>query len=354
MALLLAALVAYAHASADSDVLILDPSNFDSEIGGSQPALVEFFAPWCGHCKALAPEFDILASTFKGQPVKIASVDADKHRDLGGRFEVKGFPTIKFFPAGSTTAETYSGGRTAADMIDFINRKIGTSVRVKGPPTAVTVLETSNFDQIVLDSSKDVLVEFYAPWCGHCKSLAPKYEKVALSFEGEENVVIAKCDADAHKDLGQRYGVSGFPTIKFFPRGNKAGEDYSGGREVNDFVKFINEKTGAERTPGGGFTESAGRISSLDVIAYKFKAADATSQAAILKEMSSAVAELPLNQRDLGKVYESTAKRVVEKGTQAASTEVQRLDRMIHGGSIAAKKKGDFWKRRNIVRLFYD
>jgi len=348
--------VAVALASAaGSDVLILDPSNFDSEIGGDKPALVEFFAPWCGHCKSLAPEYEILATTFKGQAIKIASVDADKHRDLGTRFGVTGFPTIKWFPAGSKEGEAYSAGRTAPDMTDWINKKVGTSVRIKSAPTAVTVLDSSNFDAIVLDATKDVLVEFYAPWCGHCKSLTPKYEKVAQTFDGEDSVVVAKVDADAHKELGSRFGVTGFPTIKWFGKGNKAGTEYSGGREVDDFVKFINTNAGTERTVGGGFGEKAGRIPELDALVPKFDdASDEPSKKSVIDEMSAIIRSLPAAQIDFGRVYEATAKRVLETGPQYATTESARLKRMIEGGSIGAKKRADFAKRRNIVRLFED
>jgi len=347
--------VALAGGAGPSDVLVLDPTNFDDEIGQNKPALVEFYAPWCGHCKNLAPEWDIVATSFKGQPVIVANVDADKHRELGSRFGVSGFPTIKWFNAGSKEGEAYNGGRTAPDIIDWINKKAGTNVRVKGQQTAVTVLDPSNFDKIALDPSKDVLVEFYAPWCGHCKSLTPKYEKVAQSYEGEENVVIAKVDADQHKDLGGRYKVSGFPTIKWFPKNNKDGEDYNGGREAEDFVKFINEKTGAQRALGRGFGEKAGRIDSLDELAEKF--GDATTDDArrsVLKETSAAVAALPAEQKEMGKVYESTMKRVIEKGQKAAFEEANRLKRMIDGGSLSPKKKAEFYKRRNIVMLFDD
>merc|ERR1711901_17851 len=103
-----------------------------------------------------------------------------------------------------------------------------------GPPSFVTDLTSSNFDAIVLDPSKTVLAEFYAPWCGHCKSLAPKYEELAKVFEGEENVVIAKVDATAERDLGGQYGFEGFPTLKVFSKGDaKSAEPYEGAREVD-------------------------------------------------------------------------------------------------------------------------
>jgi protein disulfide-isomerase-like protein len=99
-----------------------------------------------------------------------------------------------------------------------VNEQVGTNARVSAAKEHAVVLDSSNFDRIVLDSSKDVLVEFYAPWCGHCKSLAPVYEKVAEHLADESSVVVAKLDADKWKDLGQRFDVKGFPTIKFFPK----------------------------------------------------------------------------------------------------------------------------------------
>lgn len=69
--------------------------------------------------------------------------------------------TLKWFPAGSLTPETYSGGRTAADIVAFVNEKAGTNARIAVKPTHVVELTSSDFDKIVMDSSKDVLVEFY-------------------------------------------------------------------------------------------------------------------------------------------------------------------------------------------------
>jgi protein disulfide-isomerase A6 len=143
--------------------------------------------------------------------VLIAKVDCDAEKDVGSRFGVTGFPTLKWFPKGSLSPEDYSGGRTAADIAKFINGKVGLNKKVKEAPTSVTVLTPDNFDAIVMDASKDVLVEFYAPvrwrvspsplhrrvsvifftycgvsqWCGHCKSLAPVYEKVGATYKGD-------------------------------------------------------------------------------------------------------------------------------------------------------------------------
>ena len=61
--------------------------------------------------------------------------------------------------------------------------------------------------------------------CGHCKSLAPAYEEVGKAFDNVDNVLIAKVDADSEKALGGRYGVRGFPTLKFFPMGSTEPEE---------------------------------------------------------------------------------------------------------------------------------
>jgi len=104
-------------------------------------------------------------------------------------------------------------------------------------PVKVVVGET--FDEIVNDPTKDVLIEFYAPWCGHCKSLEPKYTELGDKLKDVKDVVIAKMDATAN-DVPPPYQVSGFPTIFFAPMGSKdSPKKYEGGREVSDFEQYI-------------------------------------------------------------------------------------------------------------------
>jgi len=332
-----------------SDVLELTPDNFDDNVGGGEGAFVEFFAPWCGHCKSLAPEYEKVATAFAKLPVKVASVDADKHKDLGGRFGVSGFPTLKWFPAGSKEGEAYNGGRTAQDIVSFINGKSGTSARIKEAPTAVTVLTDSNFDSIVLDSSKHALVEFYAPWCGHCKSLAPVYEKLATAFASEPDVVIAKLDATAEKKKGEQYGVTGYPTLKWFPKDDKKGQDYDGGRDLGAFITFLNDKAGTERTPDGGFLPSAGTVSDFTDLVHKFKSGSTADRKAVLKELEDKIKSLV---NPLAKFYHITMKNVIEKGEAYVEKESSRLRRLIDSGSVAKDKFGEFAKRLNIVNLF--
>ena len=214
--------VAIATASEKGSVLDLTKTkDFDAAIGKARPALVEFFAPWCGHCKKLAPTYEELASAYeaKKSDVIIAKVDADANRELGQRFGVRGFPTLMWFKAHSLEPEIYSGPRDLKGMQKYIEEMSGQVGQAKKPaptpPSAVTQLSAANFQSIINDPQKDAFVEFYAPWCGHCKNLAPVWEKLAEAFANEPNCIIAQMDADnnANKELAQSYGVSGYPTL---------------------------------------------------------------------------------------------------------------------------------------------
>lgn len=104
----------------------------------------------------------------------------------------------------------------------------------------VTVVVGKTFEQIVEDPTKDVLIEFYAPWCGHCKQLEPKYQELGKKFKKADNVVVAKIDATANDFPRERYQVSGYPTIFFVPAKAKAEpRKYEGAREVSAMYKFI-------------------------------------------------------------------------------------------------------------------
>ena len=126
LSLLLCGLAAAAADVAyDDSVAVLDPTNFDSFVEGKAFTLVEFYAPWCGHCKSLAPEWAAAAKkTLKlSPPVILAKVDADAHRDLAERFGISGYPTIKIFKDG--TPEEYEGPREAKGIVGFIKEALG-------------------------------------------------------------------------------------------------------------------------------------------------------------------------------------------------------------------------------------
>lgn len=451
---------AHAEIKEENGVLVLDDSNFDDAIKANDFLLVEFYAPWCGHCKKLAPEWDSAAKTLAGSNAKLAKVDATEAKDLGTRFGIKGFPTIKLFKHGE--ASEYQGGRQAADIVNYLKkatgppakfistsaelealeeenevfvvgyfadaqsdaakafltvaskdddtvyattssdeiknkfalsgdailllktaeaervdypisgdfdkaavetfiaanrlplinefspenskkifgssikkhglfftikdaehhtttvnamRTLGTAYRgkvlmvrvpstenkvleyfglksadlpafvladmsgeggmkkffysgsyddaslntfmedflagnlkqvLKSEPIApedttgpVKIVKGESFNDIVINNKNDVLVEFYAPWCGHCKKLAPVWDELGAQLANVPTVTIAKTDATANEFDVPGLNVKGFPTIYFFKGDDKTPKQYNGGREVEDFVEFL-------------------------------------------------------------------------------------------------------------------
>ncbi|XP_065578991.1 protein disulfide-isomerase-like isoform X1 [Artemia franciscana] len=106
----------------------------------------------------------------------------------------------------------------------------------------VKVLVAKNFREVVLDETKDVLVEFYAPWCGHCKQLTPIYEKLAEKYKDNQSIVIAKMDATVNELEDTK--IQSFPTIKLYKKGDNKVVDYKEKRTLEAFVKFIADETG--------------------------------------------------------------------------------------------------------------
>lgn len=157
-----------AAAVAKSAVLDLIPDNFDKIVLSGKPALVEFFAPWCGHCKTLAPVYEELAQAFEfaSDKVTVAKVDADAEKALGKRFGIQGFPTLKWFDGKSKDPQDYSGGRDLESLTKFITDKTGIKPRkAKAPASDVVFLTDASFKEAI-GGDKDVLVAFTAPWCG--------------------------------------------------------------------------------------------------------------------------------------------------------------------------------------------
>jgi len=113
----------------------------------------------------------------------------------------------------------------------------------------LTTLVGLNHDEIVNDPTKDVFVKYYAPWCGHCKKLAPIWDELAESVKDIPDVVIAKFDATANEVKG--LDINSYPTLKWFPKDNKNGVDYDEERELADFKKFLEKNSSAYKAAAG-------------------------------------------------------------------------------------------------------
>uniref|UniRef100_A0A8C7P5M2 Protein disulfide-isomerase n=1 Tax=Oncorhynchus mykiss TaxID=8022 RepID=A0A8C7P5M2_ONCMY len=224
----------------ENGVLVLNDDNFDMFMEGKDTVLVEFYAPWCGHCKQFASEYEKIALTLKENdpPIPVAKVDATKSSSLGSRFEVSGYPTFKIMKKGEPVE--YDGARNEQDIVARVMEVAQPDW--KPPPEATLVLTKDNFDEVV-NSADIILVEFYAPWCGHCKQLAPEYEKAAKALsQRSPPISLAKVDATQENDIANRFGVSGYPTLKIFRKGKAF--DYNGPREKIGIVDYMSEQAG--------------------------------------------------------------------------------------------------------------
>ncbi|KAK8588557.1 hypothetical protein V6N13_087466 [Hibiscus sabdariffa] len=230
-----------------SPVVQLTPSNFKSKVLNSNGVvLVEFFAPWCGHCQALTPTWEKAANVLKGVAT-VAALDADAHQSLAQEYGIKGFPTIKVFAPGKPPVD-YQGARDVKPIAEFALKQVKALLKdrldgktsggssEKSEPSASVELNSHNFDELVLKSKDLWVVEFFAPWCGHCKKLAPEWKKAANSLKGKVKLGLVDCDSE--KSLMSRFNVQGFPTILIFGADKDSPVPYEGARTASAIESF--------------------------------------------------------------------------------------------------------------------
>jgi protein disulfide-isomerase A1 len=138
----------------ESNVLSLTKDTFDDAVKNNKYLLVKFVAPWCGHCKALAPAYAAAAKqlTDSGSEIKLASVDATIEQELGQKYDVKGYPTLKFFSDG--TVLEYSGGRSQDDIVSWLKKKTGPAAEELKTVDDLNKLKEAS-DVVVIGAFKD-------------------------------------------------------------------------------------------------------------------------------------------------------------------------------------------------------
>ena len=401
-----------------SNIQTIDADQFDAVVS-QQPSLVLFYAPWCGHSQRVMPDFEVVASTFTTdadaddsdaddseppQPtVLIARVNVDKHRHFAKRFNLFGFPTIKYFNKGpwSTTEQgsKYTGGMDAASMVDFINGKAGTKYALQPRSTWVRNLVPKMFEAVALDPTRHVLVQFHAPWCTECKSFNGIWETVGKTYRSDDRlVVLASVDADKYRELGQQQDVTSYPTVKYYPGysssstkqpeetigvqadGNAIPEDvsgsfsriYNGGMTSTDLVDFINQVAGLERVVGGDIHREAGRSSALDESAGLFVAALGSGRKTdgenimtgpVKEEQERLCGEGEEGNGGGGggglmcqgaKVYAKTMNKILGHvdGVGWAAKELERLELLIQDVDVNHVQRTEMMLRRNVLEAF--
>lgn len=199
---------------------------------------------------------------------------------------------------------------------------------------------------------------FFAPWCGHCKSLAPTWDKLATAFEGDDRCAVAHVDADAAtgRALGQRYGVKGFPTIRFVPPAGsgKPVVEYMNARSERALLDFMNEHCGTHREPGGGLSALAGRVPALDEIAGGYLASD--DKATLLAKAKRYLANpQPNPSHILAEYYVKVMTKFadgVDDGLAWVKSESARLAKLAsQKGKLAGRKFDEIRMKHNVRPL---
>ncbi len=189
-----------------------------------------FASKKAGQFDSVMSEFKTAAAKFRGQVVFVLiDSDMDENERVLEFFGLKreDTPTLRLISLAQdmTKYKPESDELTAAVIEqfvqDFFDKKIRPHLLTQEVPAdwdaePVKVLVGKNFEQVAYDKSKNVLVEFYAPWCGHCKQLVPIYEQLAKNFADRPEFVIAKMDSTLNEV--ENVKIQSFPTIKSVAR----------------------------------------------------------------------------------------------------------------------------------------
>lgn len=136
--------------SLEDNVYVLTDQNAENFINKEEFVFVKFYAPWCGHCKKMAPDYQELGAKFNvdGQKVKIAKIDCTVHKTFSEKYKIEGFPTLKLFVNGEPV--DYQGERTKAAMLDFIQKKSNQKMKIAKTKEEVHDLKKKNFAVVFL------------------------------------------------------------------------------------------------------------------------------------------------------------------------------------------------------------
>merc|ERR1719230_182715 len=194
----------------------LTPWNFEEVVGGKKNVLAIFHMPDCGGCKKFMPKFEeaaMMLSQLQNDtkfPLVVLKADATEfeYETLKDDLKVSQVPAVKLFKKGSTTP-LHVPPSEPFDMHFKIKEAIGMPTPNKclfGESDAEDVTPDT-WDAKVMDPTHSVLVEFYAPWCPHCKRFTSVYNGIARKALNMPGVRVVRVDIDKHKALGEKYGV---------------------------------------------------------------------------------------------------------------------------------------------------
>ncbi|KAI8984891.1 thioredoxin-domain-containing protein [Trametes punicea] len=254
--------------STETELLVLTPDNFASTIANGV-WFVEHFSPYCSHCRRFAPTWKQLVEETekKADPgIHFAQVNCAIHGDLCRQNGVDGYPQMNLYRNGQYV-ETFMQARTIELLTEYVNAH----AEPRNPPAPTVSIE----EPVIVEIERDELVEevqpkedvnprgivlsldettfrenvdkggifvkFFAPWCGHCKKLAPTWIELAGAMQHKLNIAEVNCDE--HSALCREEGVTGYPML-FYYGGKGTKTEYTGGRKLEQLKAFAQKVTG--------------------------------------------------------------------------------------------------------------
>ncbi|KAI8029748.1 Protein disulfide-isomerase [Camellia lanceoleosa] len=198
------------------------------------------------HLDAFKSKYKDVATAYKGKGISFLLGDSEASQIVFQYFGLKEDQTPLIFiqkKNGQKYLKTnLKPGHIATWLKEYMDGSLKPFVRSEPIPDVnnepVKVVVADSLQDMVFNSGKNVMLEFYAPWCGHCKKLAPTLDEVAVSFENDPDVIIAKLDATANDLPTDAFDVQGFPTIYFRSASGNLMQ-YDGGRTKEDIIEFI-------------------------------------------------------------------------------------------------------------------
>ncbi|KAL0436435.1 UNVERIFIED_CONTAM: protein disulfide isomerase-like 1-4 [Sesamum radiatum] len=262
----------------EEDVVVLTGGNFSDFVDENKYVMVEFYAPWCVHCKALAPEYAEAATELKGENVKLAKVDVSEENDLAEQYEVQGYPTVYFFVDGEH--KPYSGHRTKDAIVTWIKKKIGPGVsNITTTEDAERILTSEN--KVVLGFLDTLVLIFVYVQVDNEEVGKPVADYFGVAGDSPKVLGYAANDETKKYVLDgevtlEKIKADGFPTILFFPAGKKSVDPITvdTDRTVVAFYKFLKkhasipfklQKAGSSPTSEDSHTKEGIKSSTSDV-----------------------------------------------------------------------------------------
>uniref|UniRef100_A0A3B4Y1V6 DnaJ homolog subfamily C member 10 n=1 Tax=Seriola lalandi dorsalis TaxID=1841481 RepID=A0A3B4Y1V6_SERLL len=221
-------------------VLVLDPSSFAERVKGraeGQIWAVDFYAPWCGPCQALMPEWRRMARMLLGQ-ILVGSVDCQRFQSFCQTQGVRAYPEVRLYPGNARQPDrfTYNGWHRDAHSLR--------TWALSSLPRVSVDLTPDSFRSLVLSGQDHWVLDFYAPWCGPCQHFAPEFEVLARILKGE--VRAGKVDCQAHYQTCQSAGITAYPTVRFYPYRGSRRHEHSGehinSRDANVIADTIRQR----------------------------------------------------------------------------------------------------------------